>query len=96
MDDESGPMLDLVLPCWDSGLSDKRRIQDSLDDTESRGFSAIGRDARSPNRIKECLLPLDLGDETWTPVRGRGALVDPVECGLRGPGPASTSWRKEA
>lgn len=64
MDDESGPVLDRGLPCWDSGRSDNRRIQDSLDDAESRAFSAIGRDARSANRIKECLLPLDFGDET--------------------------------
>lgn len=99
MDDESGPMLDRRLPCWDSGRRDSRRIQDSLDDTESLAFSAMGWDARSPGRMNECLLLLDRGDETEMPVRGRGALVGLVGlvgCELRGPGPTSASWRKEA
>jgi hypothetical protein len=99
MDDESGPMLDLRLPCWDMGRRDSRRIQDSLDDIESLAFSAMGWDARSPGRMSECLLLLDRGEETEMAVRGRGALVGLVglvRCEVRGPGPASASWRKEA
>jgi hypothetical protein len=42
MDDESGPKLDLRLPCCERGRRDKRRIQDSREDTESLAFSAIG------------------------------------------------------
>jgi len=99
MDDESGPKLDLRLPCWDSGRRDSRRIQESLDDTESLAFSAIGWDARSPGRTNECLLLPDLGDETETPVSGRGALVGLkglVGCEVRGPVGPSVSWWKEA
>lgn len=32
---ESGPILDLRLPCWDSGRMDSLRIQEPLEDTES-------------------------------------------------------------
>jgi hypothetical protein len=99
MDDESGPMLDLRLPCWDRGRRDNRRIQDSLDDTESLQFSAMGCDVTSPGRINDCLLLLDLGDEIETPVRGRGTLVGLVGlagCDVRGPGGTSASWRKDA
>jgi hypothetical protein len=39
---ESGPILDLRLPCWDMGRSDNRRIHEPLDETESRKSSAIG------------------------------------------------------
>jgi hypothetical protein len=41
-------------------------------------------------------LLLDLGDESETPVRGRGTLVGLVGCEVRGPGGPSASWRKEA
>jgi hypothetical protein len=93
-DDESGPMLDLRLPCCDNGRRDSRRIQESLDDTESLAFSAIGWDVKSPPRMNECRLPLDLGDETETPVSGRGTvvgLVGLIGCESRGPGPGSAS-----
>jgi len=67
-DGESGPKLDLGLPCWDNGRMDSRRIHESLEDTESRGgFSTIGRELRSLCRINECLLSLSLGDKTCMP-----------------------------
>ena len=96
MDDVSGPTLDLGLPCWDSGRRDSRRIQESLDDTESRAFSAIGLDARSPNLMKECLRPVALGDVAWTAVSGRGTPGVGGGCEVRGEGVASASWRNEA
>lgn len=101
IDDESGPRLDLRLPCWDSGRRDSLRIQESLDDTESLAFSAMGWEAKSPGRINECLLLLDLGDATETPVMGRGALVGLiglnglVGCEAREPGYTSAIWRKD-
>jgi len=42
MEGESGPKLDLRLPCWDIGRIDSLRIQEPFDDTESRGSSTIG------------------------------------------------------
>jgi hypothetical protein len=99
IDDESGPMLDLRLPCWDRGRRDSRRTQDPFDDTESLQFSAMGCEVKSPGRMNDCLLLLDLGDETEIPVRGRGTLVGLVGlvgCDVRGPGGTSVSWRKEA
>lgn len=89
-------MLDLRLPCWDKGRRDSRRIHESLEDTESLPFSAIGWDTRSPPRMNECLLPLDLGDESETAVKGRGTLVGLVGGEAKAPGEASASWRKDA
>ncbi len=56
----------------------------------------MGCEAKSPCRMNEYLLPLDLGDVTETPVRGRGTLVGLVGYEVRGGGAASVSWRNEA
>ena len=53
-DGESTRMLDLGLPCWDSGRMDKRRIHDPLDETESRETSEMGGGTHSFCRMKEC------------------------------------------
>jgi hypothetical protein len=95
MDEESGPKLDLRLPCWDNGRRDNRRTQEPLEDTESRGSSAIGLEVTSPCRRNECLLLFDFGDERWTLPKGRGAPPELVGCEIRGPGLTSMISRKE-
>jgi hypothetical protein len=60
-DGESGPKLDRGLPCWDSGRMESRRIQESREDTDSRGgFSTIGRELKSVCLMNEFLLSLSL------------------------------------
>lgn len=62
IDGESGPMLDLMLPCCESGLIDRRRNHESLDDTESRaGASASRADGESPWRRSPVRLSLSAG-----------------------------------
>jgi hypothetical protein len=52
----SGPMLDLGLPCCESGRMDESRlIHDPFEDTESLAFSAIGRAVRSFCLMNDCL-----------------------------------------
>lgn len=61
-DGESGPMLDLGLPCCDNGRIESRLIHESLEDTESRvTLSAIG-ERGSLWRINEFLRSLSLRD----------------------------------
>jgi hypothetical protein len=55
-DCESGPRLDLGLPCWDRGRIESLRIHELLDEIESL-FSAIIGPAPSPCLRNECLLP---------------------------------------
>lgn len=55
-DGASGPILDLGLPCCESGRIEERRfIHDPLEDIESLLFSAIGRAVRSLCLINDCL-----------------------------------------
>lgn len=62
IDGDSGPMLDLMLPCCESGLIDRRRSHESLDDTESRdGASASRPDGESPCRRSPVRLSLNGG-----------------------------------
>ena len=52
-DGESGPTLDLVLPCCDRGRIDSRRIHDPLDEKESRESSAMVGAGKSPVRMND-------------------------------------------
>jgi len=61
---ESGATLDLELLCCERGLIDNLRIHESLDEPESRGFSApAGRELTSLCRMNECLLLVGGGDD---------------------------------
>jgi len=73
---ESGPnMLDLGLPCCESGRMERRLIHDPLEDTESLAFSAIGRFVRSVCRMKDCRLLVLFGGVIWLLVDSGGRDV---------------------
>ncbi len=69
--DSGGAMLDLGLPCCDSGRIDSRLIHEPPEETESRMFSTIGRDATSLCRMKDCLRPVSLADPGACTLNGR-------------------------
>lgn len=87
-DEESGPRLDLGLPCWDKGRMESRLIQDPREDMESRGTSDIGGGTPSPGRINEALLLVGFGGLVWEPVVG-GSRMRVVVAGIIG----RASWR---
>lgn len=73
MEGESGPTLDLRLSCWESGLMDNLRIQEPLEDRESRESSAMGvAGAKSPCLIDGCRPIEDFGGVicVWEDRRG--------------------------
>lgn len=76
MDGESGPPLDLMLSCWDRGRIDSRRIQEPLEDMESRGSSAIG----AVGKRSGCLT------SDWRQVPALGGVIWLLEArfGIRG------------
>lgn len=62
MEGESGPTLDLMLSCWDNGRIDNLRIQELLEERESRASSAMGvAGENSPCLAAECRAPEDFG-----------------------------------
>lgn len=65
---ESGPMLDLMLPCCERGRIDSRLIHEPLDENESLASSAMGGGAQSPCLIKDCRLLVDFGGVVCEPV----------------------------
>mgnify|MGYP006976734904 FL=1 len=95
MEDESGAVLDLGLPCWDSGRRDRRRIHDSRDELESRAFSTVAFGVGSLDRRKKGLIHSDLDEESCAAVAGRGIFAELVASGERGPGPMSLSCKGE-
>lgn len=73
MDGESGPTLDLKLPCWESGRIDNLRIQEPFEDKESRESSTIGvAGANSPCLVDGCLANEDLVCIIWVCEECRG------------------------
>lgn len=61
MEGESGPTLDLRLPCWDNGLKDSRLIHEPLDERESLTGSPGARVEGSPCFTSEAVLLLFFG-----------------------------------
>lgn len=62
MEGESGPTLDLKLSCCDSGRMDNLRIQEPLEERESRESSAMGvAGANSPCLTEGCREVEDFG-----------------------------------
>ena len=69
---ESGPMLDLGLPCWDNGRTDQRLlIHEPLDENESLDTSDIGGGTLSFCRMAEYRGLTVLGGVVWDAVAGR-------------------------
>lgn len=61
-DGASGPMLDLGLPCCESGrMEESRFIHEPLEDIESLAFSANGRAFDSFCLMIDCLRLVDFG-----------------------------------
>lgn len=63
MDGESGPMLDLTLPCWDNGRSESLLIHDPFDEKESLGRSTgVDGPNASPCFKDGCRLLVEVGE----------------------------------